>query len=111
MTKFLTGAAMALMLAGAAAADTADEMVALCVAEGESAEDCRCVADQMEEHLTADEMEFIFRVSQAENRDQQTMMTIATETGMTMEGMAALAQKMMDAEPTVREICGSSIFE
>lgn len=111
MTRFLIATAAAMLLAGAAAADIADDIAEECIAEGENAEDCRCVADQMEVHLTEAEMQFMLRVAQAETRDQQTMMTIAAETGMTIESLAAMTQKMVDAEPTVREICGSSLFE
>jgi DNA-binding MarR family transcriptional regulator len=111
MIRFLTAAAAATLLAGAAGADIADDIAAECISEGENAEDCRCVADQMEAHLTAQEMQFMLRIAQAETRDQQTMMTIAGETGMTVESLAAMTQKMVDAEPTVREICGSSLFE
>lgn len=113
MIKIATAAAAAMMLASVAAADTntAEQLVALCVEEGKAADDCQCVADEMEDRLTAGEMEFLLRIGQAETRDQQTTMVIAAESGMTIEGMAALAQKMMDAEPAVREICGSSIFD
>ena len=111
MTRFLTAAAAALLLAGIAAADTADEMAQLCIEEGQNAEDCRCVADQLEEHLTEEELAFMLRMGQLENRDQQTVMTAMAETGMTPEGMAEIARKMMEAEPTIREICGVSSFE
>lgn len=111
MTRFLTATAAALMFAGLASADTADDIAQACIDEGENAEDCRCVAGQMEEHLTEAEMQFMLRVAEAETRDQQTMMVIAAETGMTMESLVAMTQKMMDAEPAVREICGSSLFE
>lgn len=111
MTRFLTAVAAAALFAGAASADIADDIAAECIAEGENAEDCRCVADQMDEHLTEQEMQFMLRIAQAETRDQQTMMTVAAETGMTMELLAAMTQKMIDAEPQVREICGSSLFE
>lgn len=111
MTRFLTASAAALMFAGLAAADTSDDLAEICIAEGENAEDCRCVADQMDEHLTEAEMQFMLRVAQAETRNEQTMMAIAAETGMTMESLVAMTQKMMDAEPEVREICGSSLFD
>lgn len=111
MTRFLTAAAASILLAGIAAADTADEMAQLCIDEGQNPDDCRCVAEQLEEHLTENELAFMLRMGQLETRDQQAMMTVMAETGMTPEGMAEIARKMMEAEPTVREICGVSSFE
>ena len=43
--------------------------------------------------------------------DAETLKAIAAETGMTRESLGAMTQKMMDAEPAVREICGSSLFD
>ncbi|WP_421789715.1 hypothetical protein [Hyphobacterium sp.] len=109
MLKFVTGGAVAVVMAGASLALTpAEEIADRCVEQGNERAQCECAADFMVETLEDNEVSFMMAVmdSDSAQQDPNAMMTLAAEHGLDMAGMVEIGQKMAAAEPEMRETCG-----